>query len=150
MPYVYTVDPQQGGAFFRAHGLLTGDELIRTIALLFQDPAARGVQRGVLADFRAVTSMDIAPDHMRDVMELERAQRAHIPPLRMAIVPNRSDMSAIMLRLYVTLVEQGKGGPHEPRLFTTIEEAEAWTGLQMPAPASVTWKPKGEGKKLHM
>jgi hypothetical protein len=133
MPYACWIDADQAIAFHRGWGLLRGPEVTDALRALYADARFGPHLRATLVDLRAVTSMDLTPDDLRAVLATEQDARAKMRPRPLVIVASGRETHDLLLHLYATLVERGRGGLQKVEVLASMEDALTHLDATLPA-----------------
>jgi hypothetical protein len=120
MPFGYTIDLSRRLVLSRGWGILTELEILRHVHLLTADPRFEPSMRQ-LADFRAVTDLELDADTIRQLASLSPfgagSQRALLVG---------SDVAYGMARMFQIMREDS---PDELNVFRGFSSALDWLGL---------------------
>ena len=125
MPASYLIDQPRGVVFSRGWGVLTDEEILAHAKVLRADARLTPRLRQV-ADFRAVTKLDVTSEGVRRAAENNPfgpdARRSFVAPL---------DETLRMLRMFGIYMNADTS---QFRIFRTLEPAMEWIGLDPAAP----------------
>ena len=127
MPHEIALSPEHGIAVVRVSGAVDGAEIAAAAAELAADPGWRGGFRPVW-DMRAVTSLDVSPDHLAAVL----AQEARFEEAGTAgdsVVITRDDVTAGLVLIFQA---HARRAGRTITTVPTVEQAEALLGVALP------------------
>jgi hypothetical protein len=125
MPHEYRIDPEKEIVFSHGRGCLTDEDLIDHQNRLRADPLFKPHFRQ-LADFRAVTRVEVKSDTIR---RIARANPFGRGARRAAVVDTALKYGFV--RMFEILTDEDL---HEIRICADMAEARTWLGLD-PEPA---------------
>jgi len=127
MPMDYWIDEDRGVVLMRGWGRLVNEEMVDCITRLrADDRLVPGMP--TLSDMRDVTDMAIDIEGIFATDEVIAESRETRGPARIAIVV-KNQPDAVMAKLFDASTHDDNPGL-EIKPFETVEDAEAWLGLQ--------------------
>lgn len=122
--YSYTFEPRAHRVRLVVEGTLDDDTLARAFREIYTDPRYEpGLDE--LTDCRLVTRFTMTPAGVRRLIDVVEELQGSETPYNVAIVAPAKAVFG-MARMYELLQE---GGPERVRVFRSMEEAEAYTGV---------------------
>lgn len=120
MPYKITW--QEHGVVWHYSGVLTGNELLQSNLDIFGDERFDDI-RYQIVNLAGADKIEVTEGHMRKIAYLDMAAARTNPRVKVAVVSDND--AATQLSVHYDKFCDAKS-PWESRVFSSIEEAEAW------------------------
>src|SRR5262245_27841994 len=124
MPTSYRIDARAGVVFSVLEGHITNEELLDHQQRLSADPDFRPTMNHII-DTRGITDLSVTALGLH----LLTTRSNMGPQARRAII--EGDVSSSYVRMFQALRSQNGA---DTRVFSTVEEAHRWLGLESPPP----------------